>query len=182
MIKSLKDLHKDYVFSIFMSPRSAVKKGLPWVKDEDDSNGGGSPLDFDYNLHELTAAPNSVLSICQQIAGIDNTSNPQLNKLLEAYPINNLLFPGSTYTTTKPAPQPLESPPVVLPHDILLEEYFDQYHITPQDHRVLTELDYASGDNGIKELEKDIWEATRVFPLAKRRITEPELQKIYYLF
>ncbi|KAJ7463099.1 hypothetical protein B0H11DRAFT_2310350 [Mycena galericulata] len=90
MIKSLKDRKKDYVFSVYMSPPTLVKKELPWLKDE---NAAGPPPDFEYDLND--AAPNSVKSIREQIASIDTASNQELNELLETYPIdNNPLFPG----------------------------------------------------------------------------------------
>ncbi|KAJ7452598.1 hypothetical protein FB451DRAFT_1409284 [Mycena latifolia] len=75
MLKALKDRHKDYNFSITIH---------------------GGPLDFDYTLDDLAVAgPNSVLSIRQQIAGIDNTSNEPFNALLDVYPVDNSpLFPG----------------------------------------------------------------------------------------
>ncbi|KAJ7100548.1 hypothetical protein C8R44DRAFT_747582 [Mycena epipterygia] len=84
MITTLLGRRKDYNFVILMAPPNAVKKELPWVKDEDDGNGGGPPLDFEYSLDDFTAGPSSVLSIRQQI----------LNELLERYPIDNSpLFP-----------------------------------------------------------------------------------------
>lgn len=58
----------------------------------------------------------------------------------------------------------------MLPRDISLEEYCDRYHVSPEDRRVLTELGYIPGDDGIKQLEKEEWEASRVLPLAKGRI------------
>ncbi|KAJ7777607.1 hypothetical protein DFH07DRAFT_766359 [Mycena maculata] len=92
MIKSLKDRHKDYVFSVLMAPPSAVKQELPWLKDEDSDR--GEPLNFDYSLEELTAPQGSVLSIREQLAGIDQASQKEMNELLEAYPLNNNpLFP-----------------------------------------------------------------------------------------
>ncbi|KAJ6531364.1 hypothetical protein DFH09DRAFT_1370535 [Mycena vulgaris] len=95
MIKSLVDRHKDFVFSVFMPPPTAVKKELPWKIDEDEGNGGGAPLNFEYNLDGAAAGPSSALSIRQQIAGIDNSSNPYFVQLIEAYPVDNCpLFPG----------------------------------------------------------------------------------------
>ncbi|KAJ6472257.1 hypothetical protein DFH09DRAFT_1475987 [Mycena vulgaris] len=67
MIKQLKARHKDYAFSVFMSPPTAVKKELLWLRaEEDDGNDGGGPPDFDYNLDDLKAG-GSVLSIRDQI-------------------------------------------------------------------------------------------------------------------
>ncbi|KAJ6587613.1 hypothetical protein DFH09DRAFT_1274490, partial [Mycena vulgaris] len=97
MIKQLKARHKDYAFSVFMSPPNDVKEELPWIRlgaEQDDGNDGGGPPDFDYNIDDLKAG-GSVLSIRDQIAGIDSASNEQFNQLLEKYPINNSpLFPG----------------------------------------------------------------------------------------
>ncbi|KAJ7629154.1 hypothetical protein DFH06DRAFT_1338434 [Mycena polygramma] len=75
-----------------MIPLSAVKKELPWVKNEYGGNGGGDLLDFEYNLAN---APKSALSICDQIISINAVSSNELNELLEEYPLNNHpLFPG----------------------------------------------------------------------------------------
>ncbi|KAJ7112243.1 hypothetical protein C8R44DRAFT_741937 [Mycena epipterygia] len=71
MITTLLSRRKDYNFVILMAPPNAVKKELLWVKDEDDGNGGGPPLDFEYSLDDFTAGPSSVLSIRQQIAIFD---------------------------------------------------------------------------------------------------------------
>ncbi|KAJ7460444.1 hypothetical protein B0H11DRAFT_2198948 [Mycena galericulata] len=101
MIKTVKDRRKDFVFSVYMPPPSVVKSELPWHTidraegDEDDGNGGGPLLDFEYNVDELTAPSSSSLSIREQIAGIDAASNPHLQELLERYPVDNSpLFPG----------------------------------------------------------------------------------------
>ncbi|KAJ6568837.1 hypothetical protein B0H19DRAFT_1373283 [Mycena capillaripes] len=277
MVKSLKDRKKDYVFSVYMAPPTAVKRELPWIE----SNNGGSTLDFGYNLEEATS--NSVKSIRDQISTIDASSNTELNELLEKYPIdNNPLFPGKrifhnetgyfdlsdiklrvwavakangTATIEKPpasnhffknqtiqpprasglpapapsaqavdnaspnllqlllgqphllqqminpfhqplpnpyasymqypslphppfglplphpqAPQAVESPPVELPRDISLEEYFERYKLNPDDRRILIELGYVPGHDGIKDLDAATWEVTKVAPLAKARI------------
>jgi hypothetical protein len=119
MIQSLKDRHKDYVFSVYMRPPLPVKKELvrqsttlpldpltrhfqPWTQEAE--NVGGKALDFEYNVEN--AIPNSVKSIREQIVrhfltlificnlslyqvSIDTASNKELNELLEAYPIDN---------------------------------------------------------------------------------------------
>lgn len=66
--------------------------------------------------------------------------------------------------------QPPEVPPVVLPRVIHLNEYFERYQINADDRRVLTELGYKPGDDGIKVLDKETWDSVRVAPLAKGRI------------
>ncbi|KAJ7438218.1 hypothetical protein B0H11DRAFT_2358896 [Mycena galericulata] len=287
MMKSIKERRKDYVFSVYMAPPTAVKQELPWTKDEDDGNGGGPSLDFKYNLDAPSA---SVLSIREQITSIDNASNTEMNELLEAYPIdNNPLFPGKriyhnetgyfdltdiklrvwaiakakgTATIDKPpasnhffknqtirpahpsglpapaptpapatapaaassndllqlllgnpnvlhqaaqlfnpnqhlfpgaypymppfsapphpfgahppappqAPQVAEPLSIKLPRGIVLEEYFERYNVNMEDRRVLTELGYIPGDDGITDLDDKSWEATKVLPLAKGRI------------
>lgn len=58
----------------------------------------------------------------------------------------------------------------MLPHTISLDEYCDRYQINADDQRVLVELGYEPGDNGIKELDKEVWDAVKVTPLAKGRI------------
>ncbi|KAF7346902.1 putative proline-rich protein [Mycena venus] len=65
------------------------------------------------------------------------------------------------------AVQPPPTPPVVLPRAISLDEYCDHYQINADDRRVLVELGYEPSDDGIKELEKEVWDATKVTPLAK---------------
>ncbi|KAJ7483125.1 hypothetical protein B0H11DRAFT_1914864 [Mycena galericulata] len=285
MIKSLKDRNKDYVFSVYMAPPTAVKQELPWMRDEDDGNGGGPPLDFEYNLE---APSSSVLSIRDQITSIDNASNKEMNELLEAYPIdNNSLFPGKriyhnetgyfdltdiklrvwaiaktkgtatihkppasnhffknqtirpTHPSGLPTPAPATAaapasassndllqlllgnpnvlhqaaqlfnpnqhlypgaypymphfnvpphpfgahppapPPALqvaeplsikLPREITLEEYFERYNVNVEDRRVLMELGYVPGDDGITNFDDKSWEATKVLPLAKGRI------------
>ncbi|KAJ6496436.1 hypothetical protein C8R45DRAFT_1132656 [Mycena sanguinolenta] len=93
MIKSLRDRHKDYVFSVFMALPSPVKQELPWLLKEPDVKPGGSTLDFEYNLDATTSS--SVKSIRDQISSIDNSSSQDLNDLLDKYPVdNNPLFPG----------------------------------------------------------------------------------------
>lgn len=62
------------------------------------------------------------------------------------------------------------SEPVELPREILLEEYFERYKLNAEDRRVLTELGYVPGDEGIKDLDAAAWQATKVLPLAKARI------------
>ncbi|KAJ7805032.1 hypothetical protein B0H14DRAFT_3485674 [Mycena olivaceomarginata] len=77
-----------------MSPPSLVKKELPWIQDARNDNAPG-PLDFDYTIEELSAPGSSILSVREQIAGIDNASNPHFNELLERYPVDNHpSFPG----------------------------------------------------------------------------------------
>ncbi|KAJ6465258.1 hypothetical protein DFH09DRAFT_1381957 [Mycena vulgaris] len=283
MIKQLKARHKDYAFNVFMSPPNAVKEELPWIRlgaEQDDGNDGGGPPDFDYNIDDLKAG-GSVLSIRDQIAGIDSASNEQFNQLLEKYPINNSpLFPGKRiyhnetgyfdltdiklrvwavamakgqatidkapasshffksqiirpknvsavpelsvpsfdplvnmfmmnpmlqmmnnpqnpamsyppypymqhphhapphhygYPALPPAPAPALAPqpqpqPVVLPREIMLDEYCDRYAVNADDRRVLTELGYTPGDEGLLELDASVWATTKVLPLAKGRI------------
>ncbi|KAJ7622764.1 hypothetical protein DFH06DRAFT_1143097 [Mycena polygramma] len=94
-IKALTERRKDFNFSIYMPPPTPVKQELvlpfPWLKTESEKTG---PLDFDFTPDELTAS-GSVISVREQIAGIDAASNPHFNILLERYPIdNNPLFPG----------------------------------------------------------------------------------------
>ncbi|KAK7020818.1 putative proline-rich protein [Favolaschia claudopus] len=93
MIKSLKDRHKDYVFSVFMLPPAPVKRELPWLNDDDGTRQG--PIDFEYTAEELALPSGSATSIRDQIASIDESSKTQLNELLNEYPIdNNPSFPG----------------------------------------------------------------------------------------
>ncbi|KAJ7842585.1 hypothetical protein B0H13DRAFT_2365161 [Mycena leptocephala] len=282
MIQSLKDRHKDYVFSVYMRSPLPVKKELPWTQEAE--NVGGKALDFEYNVEN--AVPNSVKSIREQIVSIDTASNKELNELLEAYPIDNhphfagkriyhnevgffdltdiklrvwavamangtamidkppasnhffknqtihppprasglptapaliqlpiqppenpqnqllqlLLGQPNLLQLLNPYPQPLpnpygaympnpfpmpphvlgppppvppqavESPTIELPREITLDEYCERYKLSADDHRVLSELGYVPGDDGIKELDTAMWEVTRVLPLAKARI------------
>ncbi|KAJ7818994.1 hypothetical protein B0H14DRAFT_3473441 [Mycena olivaceomarginata] len=183
-IKTLKARHRDYVFTVFMSPPSPIKQELPWLKEEADENGVG-PLDFDFSIEELTAPGNSVLSLCEQIAGIDNTSNPHFNRLLKNDVLQPILpalqalthanhapygllppyyphqYPPPPFGAVVPAPpvppaavQHPPSPPVVLPRTISLDEYCDCYQINADDRHVLVELGYEPGDNGIKDAAK----------------------------
>ncbi|KAK7059545.1 hypothetical protein R3P38DRAFT_2758966 [Favolaschia claudopus] len=93
MIKTLKDRHKDYVFSVFMLPPAPVKRELPWLNDDDGTRQG--PIDFEYTAEELALPSGSATSIRDQIASIDESSKTQLNELLNEYPIdNNPSFPG----------------------------------------------------------------------------------------
>jgi hypothetical protein len=64
----------------------------------------------------------------------------------------------------------VESPPIELPREITLDEYCERYKLSADDRRVLSELGYVPGDDGIKELDATMWEVTRVLPLAKARI------------
>jgi hypothetical protein len=73
-------------------------------------------------------------------------------------------FAGPSYTPAGAAP------PVVLPREISLEEYCNRYKLVEEDHRVLTELGYMPGDEGINDLDAASWQGTRVLPLAKSRI------------
>ncbi|KAJ7790902.1 hypothetical protein B0H14DRAFT_3568412 [Mycena olivaceomarginata] len=276
-IKSLAERKKDYNFTVYMSPPSLVKKELPWIQDARNDNAPG-PLDFDYTIEELSAPGSSILSVREQIAGIDNASNPHFNELLEQYPVNNHpSFPGKrifhnemgyfdlndvklrvwavamakqsatvdrpplsnyflknqtirlpssstapTVTPSLPAPAasvpalssndailqlllpalqaiassyhspyglgphhyphryppfgapgppppepvPVQcpvSPPVVLPRVITLDEYCVRYQVNEDDRHVLAELGYEPGDNGLKTLDKETWEAVKFF-------------------
>ncbi|KAK7038436.1 putative proline-rich protein [Favolaschia claudopus] len=90
-IKALADRRKDYAFTVFMAPPQATTQDLPWL----DRAGDSGPLNFEYTLDELTTPGNSVISVRQQIAGIDNASNPFFEELKEKYPIDNHpSFPG----------------------------------------------------------------------------------------
>ncbi|KAJ7885276.1 hypothetical protein B0H14DRAFT_3128172 [Mycena olivaceomarginata] len=57
-----------------------------------------------------------------------------------------------------PAPQAAEAAAIELPRQ-------------PEDRRVLTEIGYIPGDNGIKDLDADAWATTKVLALAKARIS-----------
>ncbi|KAJ7443369.1 hypothetical protein FB451DRAFT_1413706 [Mycena latifolia] len=93
MLKALKDRHKDYNFSITMSPPSPVKKELVWILTHERFARSNEFLAMENDL--AAAGPNSALSIRQQIAGIDNASNEPFNALLDKYPVDNSpLFPG----------------------------------------------------------------------------------------
>ncbi|KAJ7362614.1 hypothetical protein DFH08DRAFT_1073694 [Mycena albidolilacea] len=249
-IKSLAERKKDYDFTAYMCPPSLVlvKKELPWIREARNDN-TPSPLDFDYTIEELSAPGSSILSVREQIAGIDNASNPHFNELLERYPgDNHPSFPGKrifhnemgyfdlnyvklrvwavamakqsatvdrppstapTITPSLPAPaasvpalssndailqlllptlqaiasshhspyglgphhyphqyppfgapgppppEPVPvrcpvSPPVVLPRVITLDEYCVRYQVNEDDRRVLAELGYEPGDNGLQ--------------------------------
>ncbi|KAJ7871176.1 hypothetical protein B0H14DRAFT_3439634 [Mycena olivaceomarginata] len=253
MVKALIDCRKDYVFSIFMAPPSFVKVELPWKESGDE--GPKVPLNFEYGIDDLHGG-GSVLSIREQLAGIDKASSAELNELLEAYPINNNpLFPGKhifhnttgyfdltdirlhvwavakakgTATLTEPPasnhffknqtikpphapslaaaslpPAPAAAPDLMqlllanpnvlqnamqmmnpyhqavpsaeaaaieLPREISLDEYCERYKVNPKDRRVLTEIGYIPSDNGIKDLDVDVWATTKVLALAKARI------------
>ncbi|KAJ7858265.1 hypothetical protein B0H14DRAFT_3447395 [Mycena olivaceomarginata] len=238
MVKALIDRRKDYVFSIFMAPPSFVKVELPWKESGDE--GPKVPLNFEYGIDDLHGG-GSVLSIRDQLAGIDKSSSAELNELLEAYPINNdPLFPGKrifhnatgyfdltdirlcVWAVAKlllanpnvlqnaiqmmnpyhhavpygymhqpyppaplyphphggmpapaplpPAPQAAEAAAIELPREISLDEYCERYKVNPEDRRVLTEIGYIPGDNGIKDLDVDAWATTKVLALAKARI------------
>jgi hypothetical protein len=47
------------------------------------------------------------------------------------------------------------------------DKYFDRYKLNAEDRRVLIELGYVPSDHGIRELGDDVWQATKVLPLAK---------------
>ncbi|KAJ7906355.1 hypothetical protein B0H13DRAFT_2333561 [Mycena leptocephala] len=266
-IKALKARNKEFAFTVFMVPLSAVKKELPWLQDDHCP----TPLDFNYTLDELTAPANSVLS-----AGIDSASNVHLNAVLERYPVDNHpSFPGkriynneigsfdlndiklrakgnateerapvsmhfnkaqtirpATAAIHIPAPVPApsntndlmlqlllpalqaignsahtpygvhpppfyphqyppnfgtgpgplvpfappaaaprpDSPSIALPRAVSLDEYCERYQIPMEDRRVLTKLGYEPGDVGLKELDKDAWEAAKALPLVRSRI------------
>ncbi|KAJ7716062.1 hypothetical protein B0H16DRAFT_1476962 [Mycena metata] len=290
MVKVLTDRHKDYVFSIFMAPPTFIKAELPWKESRNE--GPSVPLNFEYGIDDMQSQ-GSVLSIRDQLAGIDKASSTELNELLEEYPINNNpLFPGKRIlhnatgffdltdiklrvwavaraqgkATLKeppasnhffknqtikppnplavipppapaplpavpdliqlllanpnvlqtaiqimnpfphaaphhcgqmhqpypppyphhapylpphglPGPAPLQPPPqpaepelVELPREISLEEYCKHYKINGDDRRVMNEIGYIPGDNGIKDLDANAWAATKVLPLAKGHI------------
>jgi hypothetical protein len=59
---------------------------------------------------------------------------------------------------------------MVLPHVITLDEYCIRYQVNEDDRRVLAKLGYEPGDNGLKTLDKETWEAVKVLPLTKGRI------------
>ncbi|KAJ6536046.1 hypothetical protein B0H19DRAFT_1079579 [Mycena capillaripes] len=63
-----------------------------------------------------------------------------------------------------------ESSPIELPREISLEEYFERYKLNAEDRRVLSELGYVPGDEGIKNLDTASWQARKVLLLAKARI------------
>jgi hypothetical protein len=69
-----------------------------------------------------------------------------------------------------PAPQAAEAAAIELPREISLDEYCERYKVNPVDRRVLTEIRYIPGDNGIKDLDADAWATTKVLALAKARI------------
>ncbi|KAJ7037749.1 hypothetical protein C8F04DRAFT_1256631 [Mycena alexandri] len=69
-----------------------------------------------------------------------------------------------------PSAQAAEAAAIDLPREISLDEYCERYKVTAEDHRVLTEIGYIPGDDGIKDLHDDAWTATKVLPLAKGRI------------
>jgi hypothetical protein len=69
-----------------------------------------------------------------------------------------------------PALQAAEAAAIELPREIPLDEYCERYKVNPEDRRVLTEIGYIPGDNGIKDLDVDAWATTKVLALAKVRI------------
>jgi hypothetical protein len=70
-----------------------------------------------------------------------------------------------------PAPQAAEAAAIELPREISLDKYCERYKVNPEDRRVLTEIGYIPGDNGIKDLDADAWATTKVLALAKARIS-----------
>ncbi|KAJ7934810.1 hypothetical protein B0H13DRAFT_1854808 [Mycena leptocephala] len=101
-IKTLKERKKDYAFTLFMAPPSPIKAELPWLTNSNEDDPAG-PLDFGFSIDELTAPGNSTLSLREQIAGIDNASNPHFNRLLEKYAIgNHPQFPANASIVMKP--------------------------------------------------------------------------------
>ncbi|KAJ7813446.1 hypothetical protein B0H14DRAFT_3879199 [Mycena olivaceomarginata] len=70
-----------------------------------------------------------------------------------------------------PAPQAAEAAAIELPREISLDKYCERYKVNPGDRRVLTEIGYIPGDNGIKDLDADAWATTKVLALAKARIS-----------
>ncbi|KAJ7671819.1 hypothetical protein B0H14DRAFT_3909352 [Mycena olivaceomarginata] len=63
-----------------------------------------------------------------------------------------------------PAPQAAEAAAIDFPRQILRT-------LQGQPRRVLTEIGYIPGDNGIKDLDADAWATTKVLALAKARIS-----------
>jgi hypothetical protein len=53
---------------------------------------------------------------------------------------------------------------------ITLDEYCVRYQVNEDDRCILAKLGYEPGDNGLKTLDKETWEAVKVLPLAKGRI------------
>lgn len=97
-----------------------------------------------------------------------NQINPLFN--LALVPPYGHMQPQQAPPLPQYAPHPVQSTPLVLPREISLDEYFDRYKIDSEDQRVLKELGYVPGDEGIEELPKEVWEMTKVLPLPKGRI------------
>ncbi|KAJ6454364.1 hypothetical protein C8R45DRAFT_1189504 [Mycena sanguinolenta] len=78
-----------------------------------------------------------------------------------------------------PVPQPVlatqpsmetKSVPVELPRVITLQEFFERYKVIEDDQRILVELGYIPGDDGITDVDAATWESVKVAPLARGRI------------
>lgn len=113
------------------------------------------------------AAPEQFM---QLLLNMQMMNNPLFNPALLPY---GHLQPQQALTAPPPpqhAPQPIQPTPLVLPREISLDEYFDRYKVDLDDQRVLKELGYVPGDEGIQELSKEIWDTTKVLPLPKGRI------------
>ncbi|KAJ7155294.1 hypothetical protein C8R46DRAFT_1041461 [Mycena filopes] len=92
MVKALVARRKDYDFSVLMAPPSAVKTELPWARPGESSK---TPMNFEFGVDDLAGGGAGVLSIRDQIDGIDKASNADLEALMEAYPVDNdPLLPG----------------------------------------------------------------------------------------
>ncbi|KAJ7868716.1 hypothetical protein B0H14DRAFT_3441023 [Mycena olivaceomarginata] len=131
-------------------------------------------------LAPMTAFPNPSTSsdvlqlILPALQALTHANHAPYGLLPPYYPHQ---YPPPPFGAVVPAPpvppaavQRPPSPPVVLPCTISLDEYCDRYQINADDRRVLVELGYEPGDNGIKELDKEVWDAVKVTPLAKGRI------------